>query len=148
LLQEARAHLFLVLLSPQSRLLGLLCGQPGLLSLILKGLLLGLCLGLGRLRLLPLRLGPLRLGQRLLAGGAAVGAPAPARPALAEPLSARELEILGMLASGLSNRDIAQSLYLTVGTVKTHVHNLLGKLEVESRTQAIARSRELGLLKE
>jgi LuxR family maltose regulon positive regulatory protein len=89
-----------------------------------------------------------RHAQRLLAGGATAGTQAEKRPALAEPLSARELEILGLLASGLSNHDIAQSLYLTLGTVKTHVHNIFGKLVVESRTQAIARARELGLLKE
>jgi LuxR family maltose regulon positive regulatory protein len=87
-----------------------------------------------------------RHAQRLLAGGATAGTPAEKRPALAEPLSARELEILGLLASGLSNHDIAQSLYLTLGTVKTHVHNIFGKLVVESRTQAIAKARELGLI--
>ncbi len=89
-----------------------------------------------------------RYAQRLLAGGAIGRTPAQERPALAEPLSARELEILGLLAAGLSNSDIADALYLTVGTVKTHVHNVFGKLVVESRTQAIARARELGLLKE
>ena len=88
-----------------------------------------------------------RYAQRLLAGGATGGTPAQERPALVEPLSARELEILGLLAAGLSNRDIADTLYLTVGTVKTHVHNVFGKLEAESRTQAIARARELGLLR-
>ena len=88
-----------------------------------------------------------RYAQRLLAGGATGGTPAQERPALVEPLSARELEILGLLAAGLSNRDIADTLYLTVGTVKTHVHNILDKLEAESRTQAIARARELGLLR-
>ena len=65
--------------------------------------------------------------------------------ALVEPLSDRELEVLGFLVQGLSNREIAQKLYITVGTVKTHVHNILGKLGVQSRTQAAARARELGL---
>ena len=88
-----------------------------------------------------------RYAQRLLAGGARGGTPAEARPALAEPLSAREMEILGLMAAGFSNRDIADTLFLTIGTVKTHVHNILGKLVVESRTQAIARAREIGLLK-
>lgn len=50
------------------------------------------------------------------------------------------------LASGLSNRYIAAALFLTTGTVKTHVHNIPGKLAVESRTQAIARASETGLL--
>ncbi|MGE5580732.1 MAG: LuxR C-terminal-related transcriptional regulator [Bacillota bacterium] len=89
---------------------------------------------------------PGRYAQRLLAGRAAPQAVAAEVPVLPEPLSAREMEILGLLAAGHSNRDIAQTLYLTVGTVKTHVHNLLAKLEVESRTQAIARAHDLGLL--
>ena len=47
---------------------------------------------------------------------------------------------------GLSNRQIAEELVVAVGTVKTHIHNLYGKLDVESRTQAIKRARELGLV--
>jgi LuxR family maltose regulon positive regulatory protein len=63
-----------------------------------------------------------------------------------EPLSERELEVLRLLASGHSNREIAKALIVTVGTVKTHIHNIYGKLNVQSRTQAIARARELALL--
>jgi LuxR family maltose regulon positive regulatory protein len=75
----------------------------------------------------------------------------PARPPLtgplAEPLSERELEILNLLAKGSSNREIAGVLVVAVGTVKTHVHNIFRKLEAQSRTGAVARGRELGLLK-
>lgn len=65
---------------------------------------------------------------------------------LAEPLSEREIEVLRLVAAGLSNRAIASQLYLGLGTVKTHVHNLSAKLGAASRTQAVARARELGLL--
>jgi DNA-binding NarL/FixJ family response regulator len=63
-----------------------------------------------------------------------------------EPLSERELEILGVLAAGASNREIAQQLYITEGTVKNHVTNILGKLGVRDRTQAALKARELGLV--
>src|SRR5215210_6720196 len=65
---------------------------------------------------------------------------------LSEPLSERELEVLRLIASGLSNREIAQELFVTPGTTKRHVHNIYRKLEVRSRTQAIARARDLGLI--
>jgi len=62
------------------------------------------------------------------------------------PLSEREVEVLRLVARGLSNRAIARELIVSLGTVKTHVHNVYGKLDVDSRTQAIARARELNLL--
>ena len=65
---------------------------------------------------------------------------------LIEPLSGRELEILQLMASGLSNQEIAEQLYLALGTVKAHLHNVYGKLGVQGRTQAVARARELKLL--
>ena len=65
---------------------------------------------------------------------------------LSEPLSERELEVLRLIASGLSNREIAQDLFVTPGTAKRHVHNIYRKLEVRSRTQAIARARDLNLI--
>lgn len=65
---------------------------------------------------------------------------------LVEPLTEREIEALHLLAAGLSNREIAERLYLSKGTIKTHTHNLYGKLGVQSRTQAIARARELNLI--
>lgn len=65
---------------------------------------------------------------------------------LVEPLSARELEVLRLVADGLSNHQIAEALIVTVGTAKKHLNNIFGKLGVGSRTQAIARARELQLL--
>jgi LuxR family maltose regulon positive regulatory protein len=71
-----------------------------------------------------------------------------ARPAtdLPEPLSERELEVLALIAAGKSNRRIASELYVSVGTVKTHVNNIYRKLDAHSRTEAVARARELDLL--
>jgi len=63
-----------------------------------------------------------------------------------EPLSKRELEIVGLIAAGLSNADIALKLHVTVGTVKWHANNIYSKLNVKTRTQAAAKVRELGLL--
>ena len=62
-----------------------------------------------------------------------------------EPLSERELEVLRLLADGLTNQEIADRLVVTVGTVKTHVHHVFGKLNVRSRTEAAARARALNL---
>lgn len=65
---------------------------------------------------------------------------------LVDPLSARELEVLRLVAEGLSNQEIAEKLYLSSGTVKVHLKHIFGKLDVGSRTQAAARARELNLL--
>ena len=65
--------------------------------------------------------------------------------ALVEPLTERELEVLRLLAEGLSNREIATRLYLAEGTVKNYVSSILGKLGARDRTQAALRARELGL---
>lgn len=65
---------------------------------------------------------------------------------LIEPLSAREQEVLQLVAAGLSNSQIAARLFVITGTVKTHINHIFGKLSVQSRTQAIARGRELGLI--
>jgi LuxR family transcriptional regulator, maltose regulon positive regulatory protein len=65
---------------------------------------------------------------------------------LIKPLSKRELEVLRLIAEGLRNREIAQQLFLSIYTVKFHIYNLFGKLGVSSRTQALARAHELGLL--
>lgn len=67
-------------------------------------------------------------------------------PDLIEPLSDRELEILLRLANGDSNKEIAARLFITEGTVKNHVTNILGKLGVRDRTQAALRAKELGLI--
>ena len=63
-----------------------------------------------------------------------------------ETLSQRELEVMRLLVSGLSNQEIAGELVIGVGTVKSHVHRIFGKLDVRSRTQASLRAREMGLL--
>ena len=65
---------------------------------------------------------------------------------ISEHLSERELEVLALVASGKSNQEIASSLFVSLSTVKTHINNLYRKLEARSRTQAIARARELDLI--
>jgi DNA-binding NarL/FixJ family response regulator len=65
---------------------------------------------------------------------------------LVEPLSDRELDVLRLIASGKTNREIAAVLYIAEGTVKNHVTNILGKLGVRDRTQAALKARELGLI--
>jgi LuxR family transcriptional regulator, maltose regulon positive regulatory protein len=65
---------------------------------------------------------------------------------LPEPPSGRELEVLALIASGRSNREIAGKLFVSASTVKTHINNLYRKLGARSRTQALARARELNLL--
>jgi len=70
-----------------------------------------------------------------------------ARPAqLDEPLSERELEVLRLMAEGLSNKEIGLKLSLAEGTVKNYVTNVLGKIGARDRTQAALRARELGLI--
>jgi LuxR family maltose regulon positive regulatory protein len=73
-------------------------------------------------------------------------ASAPGSSFLIEPLSQRELEILKLIAQGLSNREIGERLFLALDTIKGHNRKIFDKLEVQSRTEAIARARELGLL--
>jgi LuxR family maltose regulon positive regulatory protein len=63
-----------------------------------------------------------------------------------EPLSERELEVLNLVSKGYSNRQIAEALYITLGTVKKHLNNIFGKLQVKNRTQSVTRARELNLL--
>jgi DNA-binding CsgD family transcriptional regulator len=61
-------------------------------------------------------------------------------------LSKRELEVLGLLAQGISNQEIATKLFVSVSTVKTHLQNLFEKLEVKRRTQAIEKAKRLNLI--
>jgi LuxR family maltose regulon positive regulatory protein len=68
------------------------------------------------------------------------------RSALVEPLTEREQEILRLIAAGRSNPEIAERLYLSLNTIKWHVKNLYGKLDVSSRIEAVAHAQELGLL--
>ncbi len=72
--------------------------------------------------------------------------PAPGQPA--EPLSDREIEVLRLLASGRSNREIAAELYLATGTVKAHLNHIFRKLDARSRLDAVTRARSLHLLTE
>jgi LuxR family maltose regulon positive regulatory protein len=65
---------------------------------------------------------------------------------LVEPLSERELEVLQLIAKGLTNPEIASRLFLALNTVKAHARNIYGKLAVHNRTQAVARAQALGLL--
>jgi LuxR family maltose regulon positive regulatory protein len=71
---------------------------------------------------------------------------APAPAGLYEPLSERELEVLQLVAAGLSNQEIASRLVITLGTVKKHLEHIYIKLDVHSRTAALARARHLSLL--
>ena len=75
-------------------------------------------------------------------------APVPADLAqwLAEPLSERELEVLRLVAQGLTNREVSHRLVVSIATVKKHMENIHGKLYVNNRTQAVARARELRIL--
>ena len=72
--------------------------------------------------------------------------PAPPAQSLVEPLSQRELEVLRLIAQGLSNREIGERLFLAIITVKGHNRNVFRKLQVRRRTEAVARARELSLL--
>jgi ATP/maltotriose-dependent transcriptional regulator MalT len=63
-----------------------------------------------------------------------------------EPLTARELEVLRLMAQGYSNRQIAEELVISLGTAKNHVEHVRLKLETSDRTQAVVRAIELGLI--
>jgi LuxR family maltose regulon positive regulatory protein len=65
---------------------------------------------------------------------------------LAAPLSERELEVLRLIAAGLTNQEIAERLVIALSTAKRHSINIYGKLGVSNRTQAVAKARELNLL--
>jgi LuxR family transcriptional regulator, maltose regulon positive regulatory protein len=69
------------------------------------------------------------------------------QPLLIDPLSERELEVLRMIAEGHSNQEIAEKLFITVGSVKAHISHILSKLDVRSRTQAVIKAEQLYLLK-
>ena len=90
--------------------------------------------------------------DRLLAAFAAAIEPEPpglgpaGQQPLPEALSERELEVLGLMAAGHSNQEIADRLYISLATVKSHATNIFGKLSASNRTQAVARARALGLL--
>ncbi len=72
--------------------------------------------------------------------------PSASTQSLVEPLSEREIEVLRLMAAGLSNRAIAKKLVISLGTAKTHIHNIFGKLDARNRTQAVDRARELRIV--
>ena len=72
--------------------------------------------------------------------------PSPESSSLIDPLSQRELEVLQLLAQGLSNREIGERLFIALSTVKGHNRIIFDKLQVKRRTEAVARARDLGLL--
>jgi LuxR family transcriptional regulator, maltose regulon positive regulatory protein len=65
---------------------------------------------------------------------------------LVERLSERELEVLRLIVAGLSNKKITEELFISLSTVKTHLRNIYGKLNVHRRTEAIVKAKELELL--
>jgi DNA-binding NarL/FixJ family response regulator len=65
---------------------------------------------------------------------------------MVEPLTPRELEILQLIADGLTNPEIAETSFITVGTVKAHINSIYSKLAVQNRVQAVTRAQELGLV--
>jgi DNA-binding NarL/FixJ family response regulator len=87
------------------------------------------------------------VARKVLAEFSRLPQPSPTRAgSLPEPLSERETEILGLLAQGLTNKEIAARLFLAEGTVKNYVSSILGKIGARDRAQAVIRARELGLL--
>jgi len=87
------------------------------------------------------------VAAKVVAEFARLAAQSPAAPApLIEPLSERELQVLRMMASGATNKEIAARLFITPGTARNHVTSILGKLGVSDRTQAALKAREMGLV--
>jgi DNA-binding NarL/FixJ family response regulator len=83
--------------------------------------------------------------QAVAEGQAVMAAPAtPRRPPIAEPLTAREHQVLDLIAAGRRNAEVAAELHVSLNTVEFHVRHILGKLGVRSRTEAVVKGRELG----
>ena len=80
-----------------------------------------------------------RISGTLLRRIGSVARPVPPTALQATPLTSRELEILHLIGAGLSNKDIARRLCISVGTTKSHVHSLLGKMKLRRRTEVVAR---------
>ena len=97
-------------------------------------------------RALAKGIAPSYAGKLLAAFGERAPAAPPVAQGLVEPLTERELEVLHQIAAGLSNQEIARELVIALSTVKSHVNHIYGKLGVKSRTQAVARARELDLV--
>jgi DNA-binding NarL/FixJ family response regulator len=89
------------------------------------------------------------VARKVMDAFARLAQPGPAaKQRLVDPLSGRERAVLGLLARGLSNKEIAERLFLAEGTVKNHVSTILQKIDARDRTQAALKARELGLLEE
>ncbi|HNR55482.1 MAG TPA: response regulator transcription factor [Flavobacteriales bacterium] len=90
------------------------------------------------------------MGTRMLARKAGIVAAAPVRPdqeALRRTgISGRELEVLKLIAEGRSNQEIADALFISLPTVKSHSSSLFGKLEVKRRTEAVHKAKSLGII--
>ena len=88
------------------------------------------------------------MAQKTVGGVAAPPAPHLPKPDLMEQhnITPREYEVLVLMAEGLSNQEIADRLFVSLHTVKTHASNLLSKLDAQRRTQAIQRAKALGIL--
>jgi len=65
---------------------------------------------------------------------------------ISDPLSPREIEILRLVATGASNKEIAEQLFISEGTVKNHLSNILSKLGVHDRMQAVLKAKEMGII--
>jgi DNA-binding NarL/FixJ family response regulator len=87
-----------------------------------------------------------RLLRRLAVEGGGKRGTHPANGSLAGALTPRELEVLRLMQLGRTNRQVAEELYISAGTAKRHVENIIAKLEVSDRTQAVVRALELGVL--
>jgi LuxR family maltose regulon positive regulatory protein len=84
--------------------------------------------------------------EQLLATAQRQSAPAPARPASEDGLSEREHEVLRLLATDLSGPEIAQALFVSVNTLRTHTKHIFSKLDVNTRRAAVRKATDLGLL--
>ena len=89
---------------------------------------------------------PNYVAQLLGAFGREAELPSPAMASLVEPLTEREMDVLRLLVAGMSNAEIAEELVIAVSTVKSHINHLYGKLDAQSRTQAVAKAQALDLL--
>ena len=119
------------------------------LPVVERGELVGIITNSDILRQIPAT-SPAHLAARRVLR--AFGPEAPNEPApqpmggLVEPLTARELDVLRLIAAGLRNQEIADQLFISLPTVKRHLANAYGKLEASHRTEAVARARALHLL--
>ncbi|MGA9534030.1 MAG: LuxR C-terminal-related transcriptional regulator, partial [Anaerolineales bacterium] len=84
--------------------------------------------------------------ERILDAAGSTVSTMPRNEGLIELLSERELEVLRLVAAGMSNRQVAEQLIVSLGTAKSHIHHIFGKLGVSNRTEAASKARKLGLI--